>query len=148
MKVFNKIKIVILSLSLIGMITSCSDNSQTIENEEDLLWKLEEEYIEAHRDADHTKILSMWDEKFLGWPSRLENSARKDSGSEYLAKYFSKPMPPDTPIKIEKQGIHIENNIAILHYRFLLFKSSTRITHTWIKRKGEWHMLGGMDWNE
>lgn len=90
----------------------------------------------------------MWDDDFLGWPSRLENSSRKNSGSEYLEKYFSKPMPADTKFRIEKQGIQIENNVAILYYRLFLFKSSTRLTHTWIKRADKWYILGGMDWNE
>ena len=148
MKYFGKLKIIILFISLTGLILSCSDKSRTIENQEDLLWELEEEYIKAHKDADYSKILSMWDENFLGWPSRLENSARKNYGSEYLQKYFSKPMPADTEFQIEKQGIYIENNIAILHYRLLLFENSTRLTHTWIKRGDDWYILGGMDWNE
>ncbi|WP_038529370.1 nuclear transport factor 2 family protein [Formosa agariphila] len=147
MKEFKKLNIII-SILFIGLSLSCTDKSQTNENQENILWNLEEEYIKAHKDADHSKILSMWDENFLGWPSRLENSAQKNSGSDYLEKYFSKPMPTETKFRIEKQGIHIENNIAILHYRFLLFESSTRITHTWIKRGNKWYILGGMDWNE
>ena len=148
MKDFKKLKNIILSVSFIGLLLSYADKSQTVENQEDLLWNLEEEYIKAHKDADHSKILSMWDENFLGWPSRMENSARKNSGSEYLEKYFSKPMPTDTKFRIEKQGIHIDNNVAILHYRLFLFKGSTRLTHTWIKRADKWYILGGMDWNE
>lgn len=148
MKDFKKLKIIISSVSFIGLLLSCSDKSQTVENQEDALWNLEEEYIRAHKDADHSKILSMWDENFLGWPSRLENSAKKNSGSDYLEKYFSKPMPTDTKFRIEKQGIHIENNVAILHYRLFLFKNSARLTHTWIKRGDKWYILGGMDWNE
>ena len=148
MKYFRKLKIIILLIALTGLILSCYDKSQAIENQEDLLWELEEEYIKAHKDADHSKILSMWDKNFLGWPSRMENPARKNSGSEYLQKYFSKPMPADTEFQIDKQGIYIENNVAILHYRLLLFESSTRLTHTWIKRGDDWYILGGMDWNE
>lgn len=139
MKYFRNLKIIILVISLTGLNLSCSDKSQAVENQEDLLWELEEEYIKAHKDADHSKILSMWDENFLGWPSRLENSATKNSGSEYLQKYFSKPMPADTEFQIEKQGIYIENNIAVLHYRLLLFENSTRLTHTWIKRGDDWY---------
>jgi len=121
MKNFEKLRTIILLISFMGLLLSCTNKSQSAEDKEDLLWKLEEEYIEAHKDADHASILSMWDENFLGWPSRLENSARKNSGSEYLEKYFSKPMPVDTKFRIEKQGIHIEDNVAILHYRLFQF---------------------------
>ena len=148
MKDFKNLKIIILSISFAGLLFSCANKSQTAENQEDLLWNLEEDYIRAHKDADHSKILSMWDENFLGWPSRSESSAKKNSGSEYLEKYFSKPMPSDTKFQIEKQGIHIEDNVAILHYRLFLFEKSTRLTHTWIKRGDKWYILGGMDWNE
>lgn len=148
MKNTKILRIIVLSISFIGLLSSCTNKSQSIARQESLLWKLEEQYIEAHKDADHLTILSMWDETFLGWPSRLENSARKNSGSEYLEKYFSKPMPADTKFRIEKQGIHVEDNVAILHYRLFLFESSTRLTHTWIKRGDKWYILGGMDWNE
>ncbi len=84
MKDFKKLKIIILSISFIGWLLAFTNRSQTVENQEDLLWKLEEDYISAHIDADHSKILSMWDENFLGWPSRLENPEGKNSGSEYL----------------------------------------------------------------
>lgn len=148
MKNFKIFRNIILLISLVGLLLSCTNKSQSAEDQEELLWKLEEKYIEAHKDADHQTILSMWDENFLGWPSRLENAARKNSGSDYLEKYFSKPMPADTKFRIEKQGIHIENNIAILHFRLFLFENSTRLTHTWIKRGDGWYILGGMDWNE
>ncbi len=69
-----------------------------------MLWKLEE-YIRAHKDVDHSKILSMWDENFLGLLSRLESPAGKSSGSKYLEKYFSEPIPADTKYRIEKQII-------------------------------------------
>ncbi|WPP49768.1 nuclear transport factor 2 family protein [Catalinimonas niigatensis] len=129
---FNNSRTTILLISCVGLLLSCTNKSQSTEDQEDLLWKLEEEYIEAHKEADHSSILSMWDENFLGWPSRLESSMRKNSGSEYL----------------EKQEIYIEDNIALLHYRLFLFERSTRLTHTWIKRKDKWYILGGMDWNE
>ncbi len=148
MKDFKKSVLIILSISFPGLLSSCSIKSEPTENQEALLWKLEEAYIKAHIDADHSKILSMWDNNFLGWPSRLEHPARKNSGLEYLEKYFSEPMPADTKFRIEKQGIYIENNVAILHYRLFLFKNSTRLTHTWIKRTDQWHILGGMDCNE
>lgn len=134
-----------LALSLLILIWSCKPS---VVNQEDLLWELEEAYIKAHKNANHSKILSMWDENFLGWPSRLEKPSKKNSGSAYLEKYFAKPMPSNTQFRIEKQGIHIENNVAILHYRLYLFESSTRLTHTWIKRGDKWYLLGGMDWNE
>ena len=148
MRSFKIFRNTIVFNSILGILLSCSSKSPSSKDQEELLWKLEEEYIEAHKNADHSKILSMWDENFLGWPSRLENVSGKDSGSEYLQKYFSKPMPADTEFQIEKQGIHIENNVAILHYRLFLFESSTRLTHTWIKRGDNWYILGGMDWNE
>jgi len=80
MKYFRKLQIIVLSISLTGLILSCVDKSQTVESQEDLLLELEEEYIKGHKNADHSKILSIWNENFLGWPSRLENSAKKNSG--------------------------------------------------------------------
>jgi quercetin dioxygenase-like cupin family protein/ketosteroid isomerase-like protein len=123
--------------------------------EAELLWRLEERYITAHVEADHQTILSLWDEEFLGWPSRLGEPSGKAGGAEYLAEFFPTPMP--LAPRIERLGIRFTENVAMLFFRLhwggavesgSSTTATTRLTHTWVKRGSEWRILGGMDWTE
>lgn len=137
------------------LLASCTGRSASDSDVAEHLWRLEEAYIQAHVEADHQAILSLWDEQFLGWPSRLREPSGKDGGPEYLAEFFPKPMP--LAPRMERLGIRVAGNVAILFYRLhwggadegeSITTASTRLTHTWVKRGSEWLILGGMDWSE
>ena len=134
---------VLLIQFILGITIVHADDSESIEEISELLWGYEEEYIQAHGDADHDKVLSFWDESFLGWPSRLDAATGKDGGEDYLSKYFAEPQ--ERKFRIERQGIRVTGNIAILHYRIHVGEDTGRITHTWIRRDSGWYMLGGME---
>ena len=135
--------LVLLVHILVGNTIVHADDAVSPEDVSELLWKYEAEYIQAHGDADHEKVLSFWDESFLGWPSRLDAATGKDGGEAYLRKFFAEPR--EREFRIERQGIRIVGNIAILHYRIHVGEGAGRITHTWIRRNSGWFMLGGMD---
>jgi hypothetical protein len=42
------------------LLTSCASERKPTEGESTLLWRLEETYINAHVEADHQIILSLW----------------------------------------------------------------------------------------
>ena len=134
---------VLLIQVILGVSIGYAADSASPEDVPELLWKYEQEYIQAHWDADHEKVLSFWDESFLGWPSRLDATTGKDGGEDYLQKYFAEPREGE--FRIERQGVRIIGNIAILHYRVHVGEDTGRITHTWIRRDSGWYMLGGMD---
>jgi hypothetical protein len=139
----SRVLFVLLTQFLLGITIVYADDSASLEDVSELLWKYEEEYIQAHRDADHEKVLSFWDESFLGWPSRLDAVTGKDGGEDYLSKFFAEPDERD--FRIERQGVRVIGDIAILHYRIYVGEDTGRITHTWIQRDSRWYMLGGMD---
>ena len=122
---------------------ACADEVTSTADTAELLWSYEEAYMEAHLNADHKKILAFWDDSFLGWPSRLDSATGKDGGDEYLQKFFSRPQPGEA--RIERQGIRIIGDVAILQYRIHSGSIASRITHTWLRRDSRWLLLGGMD---
>ncbi len=133
------------------LLASCTGRSAPDSDVAEHLWRLEEAYIQAHAEADHQTILSLWDEQFLGWPSRLREPSGKDRGPEYLAEFF--PTPMRLAPRIERLGIRFAGDVAILFYRVhwggsnesgTVTTATTRLTHTWIKRGSEWLILGGM----
>jgi len=150
----SKATLVVTALGSV-LLASCTGAPIAMEDDAEHLWHLEETYIKAHVEADHQTILSLWDEDFLGWPSRLQKPSGKDGGAEYLAKFFPNPMQL-TP-RLERLGVRLEGNVAILFYRLhwggddgngSITTATTRLTHTWVRRGSEWFILGGMDWSE
>lgn len=120
-----------------------ANESTSPEDVSEILWSYEEDYIQAHLDADHPKVLAFWDESFIGWPSRLDSATGKDGGVSYLQEFFSEPQ--ESEFRIEREGIRVNGDIAILHYRIHAGSIASRVTHTWIRRESGWFMLGGMD---
>lgn len=115
------------------------------------IWALEEAYVTSFRDADHARVIPMWHDRFLGWPPLEPLPADKAAIVRYLRKHTFKPAT--WTFEIEKAAIQIHANIAVTH--FILHRmihpdsgfqrrSSSRVTHTWIKENGEWKILAGM----
>ena len=115
------------------------------------IWALEEEYVACFRDATHDKAISMWHDRFLGWPSDEIRPTDKTAVVRYLKRNASKPA--DWSFKIEKSGIQVHGNVAITH--FIIHRTynpalgtnrtiSSRVTHTWVKENLRWKILGGM----
>jgi ketosteroid isomerase-like protein len=115
------------------------------------IWALEEAYISYFSAANHKAILLMYHEQFLGWPDEEKQPAWKKDVVRYLKERYPEPIP--VSFKIDRQGITILDDIAINHYLLTLIwkdkegkeqKSTSRLTHTWIKTKKNWKILGGM----
>ena len=115
------------------------------------IWALEEEYVACFRDATHGKAISMWHDRFLGWPSSEARPADKTAVVQYLKRNASRPAA--WSFEIEKAGIRVYRNVAITH--FIIHRTynpasepkrtiSSRVTHTWIKENSKWKILGGM----
>ena len=135
---------ILVTVAVVAMSIGAHANESTSpEDISEMLWAYEEDYIQAHLDADHQKVLAFWDESFLGWPSRLDSATEKEDGESYLQEFFS--VPQESEFRIEREGIRVNGDIAILHYRIHAGNIASRITHTWIRRQSGWFMLGGMD---
>jgi ketosteroid isomerase-like protein len=131
---------------------SSSDLGAASPEDVETIWALEQVYITAHRNADHQSVLSLWDDRFLGWPSPLHGTTGKEGGPKYLAEYAAEPS--QRSFRIERQGIRLVGDVAINHYRLHwwvgqedapLSSGTTRLTHTWIRDRGVWRILGGME---
>ena len=106
-----------LSFMVHQQITLALDGNNELEIEKEI-WALEEAYISYHRDAAHEKVIPMWHERFLGWPHSESRPADKDGVVRYLKRNSS--VPGAWSFKIEKTGIRVTGNIAIVHYNLLI----------------------------
>ena len=115
------------------------------------VWSQEEKYWEAVKARDANAYVSLWDENFVGWPSRSAEPIRKEQirqdpfGMLQGRKRLSAQLEP--------KAVEMFNNVAIVHYRVTgvyefkeggTGKQVARITHTWRRRSGLWLIIGGM----
>jgi len=115
------------------------------------IWALEQAYWEFNRDANHDGIISSWHDKFLGWPQGEPRPIDKQDGARFVRENYAKPA--SYSFEIERTGIVVQENVAVNHYLIHLKspdgeagqrKRSTRITHTWVRDRSGWKILGGM----
>jgi len=147
----NRILIACFTLALLILDATGCSTQQSSQFSEEEIWKLEEDYIANHGDANHAAILSKYHDDFLGWPQTASQPMRKGDMPESLQQNF--PKPTDNLIEIERGGIQLKENIAITQYTVNIttiseegeeVKQSVRITHTWLREADGWKILGGM----
>ncbi|HJT81316.1 MAG TPA: nuclear transport factor 2 family protein [Chthoniobacterales bacterium] len=117
------------------------------------IWKLEKAYWEYVKANDLEKYRSLWHDDFVGWPSVSSAPARKDHITDWITANTSKGLKLQS-YAIEELAVQVTGDVAINHYRVkanwgTLDKpdaqtTAVRITHTWIRTKDSWQILGGM----
>jgi ketosteroid isomerase-like protein len=115
------------------------------------IWALEDAYWEANRDADHEGIISTWHDRFLGWPEGEPRPIDKAEGARFVRENYAQPA--SYSFEIERTGIVVLGDVAVNHYTVHLKSPdaeegkklrSLRITHTLVRGRTGWKVLGGM----
>ena len=109
---------------------------------EKAVWQQEETYWRLLHDNQKTAYLALWDERFVGWPRFEANPAGKDS----IASGFFAPVSEYklVPLSVREYG----KNLVITFYRVSITRNgvtrTSRLTHTWMRSKAGWQIIGGM----
>ena len=123
------------------------------DNEQAQIWNLEKAYWEYVKANDLEKYRALWHENFLGWPFVSPTPVRKDHITNWITSNTSKGITLQS-YSMEQLAIQVTGDIAMDYYRIkATWTNSTgaevksdrlRITHTWIRTGGTWHIIGGM----
>jgi ketosteroid isomerase-like protein len=118
---------------------------------EEEIWKLEEAYFTNLYRADYGGVLALVHPRFLGWPGNLPKPIGREESAEFMKRLIPQPTP--CGIRIEHAGLQQSGDTALTQYILhvdcptasgMERTQSSRITHTWIRQKGQWKLLGGM----
>ena len=118
---------------------------------EEKIWKLEDAYFSNLYKANYPGVLALVHERFLGWPAGLPKPVDKPESSRFMKQLV--PRPSKCRFRIEREGIRLLGAIALTQYIIYVDcpdssgidkKTSSRITHTWVKEGLRWKLLGGM----
>ena len=144
----------ILALALV--LAGCQQSPQAVKEHpvnamEDDIWKLEERYFTNLYKADYDGVLAMIHPQFLGWPGNLPKPINRDESGLFMKKLI--PKPTACAITIEPAGLQQSGDTILTQYTLLVScpeipgkpgLRASRITHTWVRNKGRWQLLGGM----
>lgn len=109
---------------------------------EKAVWQEEETYWRLLHDNQKTAYLALWDDRFVGWPRFESNRTGKDG----IASSFFAPVSEYKllPLSVREYG----KNVVITFYRASITRSgvtrTSRLTHTWMRSKAGWRIIGGM----
>jgi hypothetical protein len=102
---------------------------------------------------DLEKYRALWHENFVGWPLVSSAPVQKDHITDWITNNTSNGVKLKS-YSIEQLAIRVTGDIAINHYRIKTNwatgegaearTDAFRITHTWVRTHGTWHILDGM----
>lgn len=120
--------------------------------EETAVWKLEHQYWEYVKAADLDGYRTLWHENFVGWPQMSPAPAHKDHIADWIKAHSDKGERLQSYV-LKEAASQFTDNVVVTHYWLTdvwSAKSETgtpvtsRITHTWIRVKDGWQIIGGM----
>ncbi|HEU5399833.1 MAG TPA: DUF4440 domain-containing protein [Terriglobales bacterium] len=123
----------------------------TMSAEQREVWAGEEAYSRYLMNHDLEGYMSLWDERFIGWPYARSTPGTKADIREAVAQdlaetQHSEPVP--TPLAVNVFG-NVANTYYILRSKSTDKSGKTaehayRISHTWQRTDGKWKIIGGM----
>ena len=133
-------------------VLSGDDKPRGAAADEEKVWKLEQSYWEYVKALDVAGYKTLWHEDFVGWPSTAPAPVRKD----HIADWLEEDRAAQETLqcyKLEHAGFTQVGDVAVSHYYLTehwLDKSgkgaprTIKVTHTWLRMKDTWQILGGM----
>ena len=137
-----------VALSLLLFFASFSP-AQELSPRQKEVWQMEEFNWKDVKDANATHYMTLWHEDFLGWPSFSPHPVSKDGIADSLAGWFAGFVS----FEFLEKSVRVTGDIGITQYAVRITRSAsdgklatniTRITHTWLKTKNTWQIIGGM----
>jgi ketosteroid isomerase-like protein len=125
-------------------------------DDEKEIWKNEKAYMGFFQKEDPEGVLTFWDKGGIGWPMGTpQPSGNSEARNKYLEDLFARTKV--ITFEIRPMAIKVFGDVAVVHY-FVDWvsqdsegnkeKLKTRITHTWMKKEGQWKIIGGMSAEE
>ncbi|HXV64582.1 MAG TPA: nuclear transport factor 2 family protein [Vicinamibacteria bacterium] len=123
--------------------------------DEAAVWQLEETYWKCVKARDLDAYRSLWDERFVGWPSFSAQPLGKAQIADWIPPLHADPSRR-YDYELKREAVRAFGDIVVVHYRYMdvyrnaetgevLEKSAwKRITHTWQRRGDGWQIVTGM----
>lgn len=127
----------------------------TAVEDEAAVWQLEEDYWEYVKEQDLDAYRSLWDERFVGWPSFIPQPLGKKNIADWIPPLHEDPAKV-LDVELKRQAVRSFGDVAVAHYLVKTLhrhiktgevvdeEDWVRITHTWQRQGGTWKIVTGM----
>lgn len=117
------------------------------------VWGREADYWRFVKEGDVESYVSLWHDRFIGWPCGQDRPMRKASIGDWVREVRDKHIQVDS--NLTREGAEDFGNVVVVHYRFTRVDTypdgkvegkgkESKITHTWMKVGDSWLIIGGM----
>jgi len=150
----NQVRWRMIVLALLSCHCSLIDSVMANGNQgsvDEEIWALEEAYFANLYRADYDRVIALVHRQFLGWPGTLSQPIDREASIRFMKQLISGPT--SCSVKVERGGIQVLDAVALTQYTLHVTcptagdapkVQSSRITHTWVKERASWKLLGGM----
>ncbi len=127
-------------VSLIGLLGPMPASAQSQSVSE--VWAREDDYWRFVKAGDVDSYLTLWHERFIGWPCDRDHPMRKSSIGDWVREIRDKKIKVTSVLT--REGAEDFGAIVVVHYRFTRVDTypdgrvegrgrESKITHTWMR---------------
>lgn len=149
--VMNACALVVGVVSLVGLLWPVPASAQSRSVSE--VWALEDDYWRFVKAGDVESYVTLWHEKFIGWPCDQDHPKRKSVIGDWVREVGDKKIKVTSALT--REGAEDFGEIVVVHYRFTRVDEypdgrvegrgrELKITHTWMRVGGRWQIISGM----
>ena len=144
-------KMVLVILGFLACLPAFADEAA----DEASVWQLEEAYWSYVKTNDPAGYLTLWDDRFVGWPSFSDTPQEKLGIEKWIAPRHANPAEI-YDYELTREAVRAFGDVVVAHYLVHAFYRSagtgeiirdlgnTKITHTWQRRGDTWQIITGM----
>jgi hypothetical protein len=130
-----------LAILLLAIACTTQIHAQETAAEKEV-WQQEQAYWRYVSSGDSKSFKTLWSDRFTGWPDDVSQPVDKSQIDVWKISDYKL-----TPLSVREHG----KDIVITFYcaRTTVDGKTTeeRLTHTWQRENGQWHIVGGMACN-
>jgi len=119
----------------------------------DEVWAREEAYWRFAQAGDVDSYLSLWHERFVGWPCGFADPGSKATIGNWVRDIRDQKV--QLSYSLTREGAADFGNIVIVYYRTPVIRqfadgrttgsgAESKFTHTWLRVGKTWQIIGGM----
>jgi hypothetical protein len=117
------------------------------------VWQMEETYWHDVQTGDVDAYLTLWNEKFVGWPCFASEPSDKSKIADWVRDIRDQHLK--FTYQLKPKAVRVFGDVAVVQYAaeyVTEYGDGTRsgagvwrkFTHTWMKTDGRWQIITGM----
>lgn len=126
---------------------------ETFSKLEQEIWEGEIAYWEHLQAADLEGFMSLWHDDFIGWPSGYPAPVDKEGINKKWSRVIDTSSEGSWEVQLKPLSIRVMGEIGLVYYETHRLAPggngpetiiSEKRTHTWMRTKSGWVIIGGM----